>query len=192
MCIVAAPGQRELDPLTLEGRPEAGAPLGPPPLRVTWSRQQGSQPSYPAALATGLGSKRPRCSLASDRAPEATPPTRWPQSRAAISHRSHRDPPSFKEVGDWTPALNRKVNKELAVFFNSPQVAQAGQGSPPVGGTDESEGPPKAQEAPWTLGLRFTVLASWWPRTRFPLPPTHVTTYLSGSVEQPVHVGIPG
>ena len=62
--------------------------------------------------------------------------------------------------GGLTPALNRKVNKELAVIFNSPQVARAGQGSPPVGVTDESEGPPKAQVAPWTLGLWVLCVAS--------------------------------
>lgn len=40
------------------------------------------------------------------------------QSCKSISHGSRKDPPSFKEVGDWTPALNRKVKEELAVTFN--------------------------------------------------------------------------
>lgn len=192
MCIVAAPGQRELDPLTLEGAARSGGSAGPPSSASHVVPTAGQSAFLPGSSGHRVRFQEAQMQPGLRPSPGSHPPTRWPQSRAAISHGSHRDPPSFKEVGDWTPALNRKVNKELAVIFNSPQVAQAGRGSPPVGGTDESEGPPKAQEAPWTLGFRFTVLASWWPRTRFPLPPTHVTTYLSGSVEQPVHVGIPG
>ena len=136
-----------------------------------WSWQQRSQPSYPAALATGLGSRRPRWSLASGRAPEAPPATLQAPVLHVHQPRESQGPTQLPGGGGLTPAPNRKVDKELAVISNSPQVAQAGQGSPPLRVTDESEGPPKAQVAPWTLGLRVLCVAPRWPRTGFPLPP---------------------
>ena len=57
---------------------------------------------------------------ASNRAPEAPPAPEAPQPQSckSISHGTLKDPHSFREVGDWTLALNRKVNEESVGTFH--------------------------------------------------------------------------
>ena len=113
MCVVAAPRKRELTP-NLERVARSGGSAGHPssgshvvPTAVQSAFLAGSS-------GHSVRFQEAQMDPASNRAPEAP----RPQSCKSASHGSLKDPHSFREVGDWTPAPNRKVKEESAGTFH--------------------------------------------------------------------------